>query len=162
MISETTFAQHHTSTWRLLAPAIDLYVRKINFRLYEREFTVSTSETLPNRRGFINEIAFRLFCSLVTGQETDIAGATEAAKKKIAKLKTNVPPDLSSLSELETTDCREQLSRFQRFFRRVAINSNIEVSPTFSGAGIIDTCEGDFFLEKRFLKLKQDSACFEQ
>jgi hypothetical protein len=160
MISETAFSQHYSSTWRLLAPAIDLYVRKINFRLYEREFAVSTSETLPKRRGFINEIAFTLFCSFITGRETDIAGATAIAKKKIAELKTNVPPDLSSLSELETTDCREQFDRLQLFFRRVAVNSNIEVFPLFSGAGIINTCEGDLFFGETLFEVKAGQRMF--
>src|SRR5277367_5263546 len=62
MISGSDFCKLYTSLWRELAPTTDIFVRRINLGQYERDFAEIKISTAPNRRGFINEVAFELFC----------------------------------------------------------------------------------------------------
>jgi hypothetical protein len=158
MISEKAFAQHYTSTWRLLAPATDLFVRKINLGLYEREFPVFESSVAPRRRGFINEIAFNVYCTRLLSHRKEEAEAFDEAivlaRAKVAGLKSMKDDDLISLDQAELSDCREQVRRLQSFFAAAARGNAIENAPKFRGAGLIDSCEGDLFFNKTLFEIK--------
>jgi hypothetical protein len=69
MISPTVFARVHSSTWKSLAPTTDLYEKRINTLLTEREFPPLASITIPERRAFVNEIGFELFSGTTVGKE---------------------------------------------------------------------------------------------
>src|ERR1700722_18837461 len=110
MTSETSFAQYHTSTWRLLAPTIDLYIRQLNLELYEREFPVLNSNVASERRGFINEIAFNAFCAISSGARTQklsdkiLKSATEEARIKISLLENVQPDTITDPNDAEKED----------------------------------------------------------
>jgi hypothetical protein len=98
--SETAFAQSYSSTWRLLAPAADLFVRKVNSMLREREFSPLQSAVLPERRGFINEAAFQFFRIRREGfnwgrPRNELIGmAAEAAKATICRVERIDPANI--------------------------------------------------------------------
>lgn len=161
MISETTFAQDHTSTWRLLAPTMDLFVRKINLELYEREFRIMNSEVMPARRGLINEIAFEYFRNLPVGEgdvqwsQVELDYAVYEARKKISLLEAIEIELIALPTELELTDCAEQIRRLRFFFEPATQKAGgIEFRPRFPGAGIIAGCEGDIYFERTLFEIK--------
>lgn len=158
MTTETAFAQHHTSTWRLLAPAMDLFVRKINLRLYAREFPVLKSETASNRRGFINEIAFNLFaeCPEESSELTDeiFLSAVDDARERISRLEEVPISALARPSSIEKVDCKKLLARLRIFFQKVSKQKRLEIRPQFPGAGIIGSCEGDVFFNSTLFEVK--------
>ena len=166
MTSETAFAQHHTSTWRLLAPTIDLYIRKMNFLLYEREFPVLKSNVVSERRGFINEIAFNAFCAIFADimvrelSDKIWRAATEEARIKISLLENVRPESITDPISTELEDCVEQVRRLQVFVSRESKNKGVEVRPKFSGAGIIGSCEGDIYFDSSLFEIKAGQRKF--
>ncbi len=163
MISETAFAQHHSSIWRELIPTSELFVRRINSELYEREFAPLHSSIDPGRRGFINEIAFNLFCNWVAqGMSSwkseppisEIASCTDLARTQISKMERLLPEAIADPSSSETHDCLFQFYRFQCFFKQQAQGAPIAVRPHFPGCGIIDTCNGDVYFSGCLFEIK--------
>lgn len=61
MISETAYSRDFASFWRQTTPLMDGFVRRLNRGLYDRDFVPMTSNTLPTRRAFVNELAFSAF-----------------------------------------------------------------------------------------------------
>jgi hypothetical protein len=161
MTSETSFALDHTSTWRTLAPAIDLLVRKVNVSLYEREFAVLRSDISPSRRGLVNETAFNVFCSRPRAEgrdaltDADVDSAFHDARRKIAVLEKIPIDQVAGLSETEVSDCTEQVKRIRVFFlSRIRDQGTVEVRPRFPGSGFIDTCEGDIYFDDVLFEVK--------
>jgi hypothetical protein len=160
MISETTFAQDHTSTWRLLTPTLDRFTRKLNLQLYEREFEVLRSTIDPSRRALVNEIAFNLFCdcpALVSSPD-NWRGQTynrifEETRRRISFLDNSFTEAIEPLSESEIADGAEQVSRLQQFFKPRP-SSQLILRPRFRGAGIIDSCDGDICFGSKLYEVK--------
>ena len=151
MTSETAFAQSFASTWRLLAPATDLFVRKINTMYREREFAPLRSVVAPERRGLINEAGFELFRirrvawfrNFGEAKREVMAEAVESAKATIGRIERMDPNDVVVPSDVEEAEIALLAERLQLFFSRVAERESLEVQPKFPGCGIIDTCFGD-------------------
>jgi hypothetical protein len=148
--SETAFAQSYSSTWRLLAPATDLFVRKVNTMYREREFAPVESIVAPERRGFINEVAFELFRSrrawfrnLGQAKRVLVSEAVELARITISRIERMQPSDIVVPSDAEEAEIDLLAERLQLFFSRVSEREGLEVQPRFPGCGIIDTCFGD-------------------
>jgi len=166
MTSETAFAQHHTSTWRLLAPALDLFIRKINLQLYDREFPVLNSDVASNRRGFINEIAFSVYCAAPSSERAKKSAseafqrAVKDAREKISRLEAIPADTIASPTSIEITDCTEQGRRLRHFFAYTSKGEKIEVRPRFPGAGIIGTCEGDIYFNSTLFEVKAGQRTF--
>jgi hypothetical protein len=81
MISATEFARSHTSTWKILAPTMDLFVKRMNASMLEREFPPLHSSTVSHRIAFVNEIGFELF------QGAAEAGFTRSPQVRLSKLR---------------------------------------------------------------------------
>jgi hypothetical protein len=163
MISETSFAQHYTSAWKLLAPTTDLYVRKINLELYAREFRPLASATKPLRRALINETAFNLFALKNRPDEVEgdiVQLAYLRAKEKISTLKSSPILEPYPLEENEIEDCNQQEARLSIFFRNLAKEASLTFSPRFQGAGIVDTCNGDVLVGSTLIEVKAGQRTF--
>jgi hypothetical protein len=166
VISETSFAQSYSSTWRLLAPATDLFVRKVNSMLREREFAPLNSTILPERRGFINESAFQFFRirrQMFNWSRTRnelISMAAEVAKATICRIERIDPADISNPVGVEEDDIVAIAERLQAFFSRVSNGQGFQVQPKFPGCGIIDTCFGDVRFGDTLYEVKAGDRTF--
>jgi len=166
MTSETKFAQEHTSTWRLLTPAMDIFVRKINLQLYEREFAVLQSAVAPSRRGLVNEVAFNVYSYAPDsdqgrGWSEDIfSRAVREAREKIASLETVPVETVAAPDQVEIDECAEQVWRLRLFFRRVRGQQKVEIRPFFPGSGIIRSCEGDVYCDSTLFEVKAGQRNF--
>jgi hypothetical protein len=163
MISETYFAQNFTSAWRLLAPALDIFVRKINLGLYTREFTPMVSTIAASRRAFVNEVAFGIFVQQMSFgdlAEDVVVKAISEARALISKLEAVDAEAIADLDSAELNDCHEQVFRLRRFFNGISRGGPLESRPIFSGCGIIETCEGDVFYDGALFEVKAGSRSF--
>jgi hypothetical protein len=163
LISETKFSRYSSSTWRSLAPTMEIFVRKINLELYDREFPSLTSNVDPSRRGFINEVAFQFFAetrAIPSITEEAEERAISRARKLIVRIEESRPSDISPLNFEEMKDAKEQLRRLRIFFQNRAKGAALEISPAFAGCGIIDACEGDVYFEDTLFEIKAGDRNF--
>jgi hypothetical protein len=166
MTSETEFAEKHTSTWRLLTPTADLYVRRINTALYEREFPVLPSEVAADRRGFINELAFSIFSLSSDDSPGAVWGdrifhlGVEETRRKIARIQKRTLSEIEAPNQIELGDCAEQVRRLRSFFQRAASGATIEARPKFRGSGFLGACEGDIYCGGTLFEVKAGQRAF--
>jgi hypothetical protein len=167
LISETNFAQDHTSAWRSLAPTTDLFVRRLNLQMCTRQFAPLVSSIAANRRAFINEIAFENFSRQVAGegersffQRTPSVEAVTSARTTIARLEKLTPQGIEDPNDQENDECMKLFHRLLHFFRQVSKGKTLELAPRFSGCGIIDTCSGDVYCDRTLYEVKAGQRSF--
>jgi hypothetical protein len=118
----------------------------------------------PNRRGLINEIAFNVYSAQLKNVEGErlalFAEAFKLAQLKLSKLRPLAQDEYTAPTNDERADCYAQIHRMTSFFRRVSQGSEMEISPTFPGAGIIDTCQGDIFFGTTLYEIKAGQRNF--
>jgi hypothetical protein len=141
---------------------MELFVRKLNLRLYGREFPSMSSSVAPSRRGFVNEVAFQLFVATRTNPsvspETE-ANATSAARQLILG-KNSSSTDTSPLNVEEMLDAKEQLTRLKIFFANKRGGAALELMPAFAGCGIVDSCNGDVYFGTSLFEVKAGDRNF--
>jgi len=166
LISETTFSQGYSSTWKLLAPATDLFVRKVNSMLREREFAPLVSTVAPERRGFVNETAFEFFrirrvmFNAIRPRAELMSMAAEAAKTTIARIERIEPASIPNPGGEEEDDILAIAERLQLFFSRESKGQSFQVQPKFPGCGIVDTCFGDVRFGDTLYEVKAGDRSF--
>ena len=162
MISEATFCQHHSSLWRELTPAADLFVRRLNRGGYDRYARPMSAKTDPTRRAFINEIAFTLFGNSVIDKtefggaplEKEIEQAVITARHLIIQIEGRDDGCKDDPSDDERADFAQQYRRLRSFFLTDKSLDQLTINPVFRGCGIIDTCSGDIFVEDTLWEVK--------
>jgi hypothetical protein len=163
LISETKFSRYSSSTWRSLTPTMEIFVRKINLELYEREFPSLKSNVDPLRRGFVNEIAYQLFVetksSLALTKESEDR-AISTARELMLRIEETRGSDTPLPNSVEMLDAKEQLRRLAIFFQYEAKGANLELSPLFAGCGFIDACEGDVYFDQTLFEIKAGDRNF--
>jgi len=167
LTSAVSFARDHASTWRSLTPTADIYIRRVNSSLYEREYVPLDSKTSPKRRALINEVGFKLFSlSLVESwggnvvPKPVIARAFESVRKSYARLSGTTGRRIVKLSDLEIRESLDLLGRLRQFFIRTAKGKKMEFSPQFSGCGILDTSAGDVCFGESLFEVKAGDRSF--
>jgi hypothetical protein len=174
LISETDFSQNYSSAWRSLAPATDLFVRKLNMQLCEREFTPMKSMVSAGRRAFINEIAFQLFGLEVSGKghfwmfssytkalnEGHALTAIRLARQTIGRIEGVKETEIEDPNDDENVDIVAQVERLGIFFSNTTKGYPLEVAPKFPGCGIIDTCFGDIRFGDTLYEIKAGERTF--
>ncbi|MHB1219763.1 MAG: hypothetical protein ACYC1L_16345 [Alphaproteobacteria bacterium] len=168
MISEIAFCQNHSSFWRLTAPTTDLFIRRLNRDLYDRDFPPMKKLTTPNRRAFVNEIAFELFSLSVTNAVSSVAVISldevspsvekvraRAARRKGPRETYENPPD-----SFEMQDIVEQHRRMMLALAPSTHIKSIVPQPYFPGCGIIDSCVGDVLASTTLYEIKAGDRAF--
>lgn len=150
MISEVVFAREFSSFWRVATPTMEGFVRRLNSGLYDRDYGPLRAATAANRRSFVNEVAFELFCIRASVSEsgesrpslTESLDLAVAIVRKANVLMSRDGDYVTGLTQFERDDVAEQVHRLSQ---RLAASStrSIVVKPAFPGCGIVDTCHGD-------------------
>ena len=160
MIAETRFAKSYNSAWRSLTPTLELFVRKANLRLTDRDWAPLVSEAPAGRRALINRVAFeavRLGSTLPmtkTSRESAISDSSHLQSCELGLI------GCSSLAPAELNEAG-QLAR--RMFRSLFVNQPAPVhhAPSFPGCGLINSCFGDAISEAgRLIELKDGDRPF--
>jgi hypothetical protein len=142
----------------------------MNLGQYERDFPEMITSTAPERRGFINEVAFATFCDdvrkgmrwpFVTATVDQIHAASESVRTQWAHRNTGREARLEGdATDDEIEDIREQHSRMMRIFASDDSTSEIVAEPVFPGCGIIDTCIGDLLASNTLFEVKAGDRRF--
>jgi hypothetical protein len=165
--SAVAFARDHASIWRSLTPTAEIFVRRLNADLYEREYAPLKSAVEPDRRALVNEIAFRLFSMAITEkwQGRSVADqAIEQARNDVQRASEKFYGAASAqtmgLNKSETEEVLNLFERLRRFFTRASERQGIELSPRFVGCGILDTCAGDIYFPTTLFEVKAGDRSF--
>lgn len=160
MISETRFARSYGSLWRELTPTLELFVRKVNLRMLDRQWVPLDSNIAPARRALINSVAFGSLKSAF-GYTGDLTGRLawletseniERTELELTGAQTFNEADVAEVKALAYRMCLN-LTRYQP--------SRVELEPRFSGCGVINACTGDALSETlRFIELKDGDRPF--
>jgi hypothetical protein len=142
MISELRFAKAYNSMWRSLAPTMELFVRKANLRLYERNWPQLATLAVPAARSLINQVGFRLLVTAVAADASydrrisfmEDRDNVAVAEESLTGLRRLSATDLDECSALAKRMCA---NLFQLRRDRVVLN------PRYEGCGIINACFGD-------------------
>ena len=169
MISEVAFCHDYSSFWRVAAPTTDLFVRRLNTGLYERDFRPMVTSTAPERRGFVNEVAFALFCGSVRARTAwpssaptviEIQEASASVRASLAHAGGRDESYRQDPTTDEATDICEQHKRMMITFTVGVPIAQIVLAPAFSGCGIIDGCAGDVLVSSTLYEVKAGERFF--
>ena len=160
MISELRFSKSYNSLWRGLAPTMELFVRKANLRLYERDWPELVSNAAPGARSLINRVAFRTLL--------DSTSACSAYEQRVRFLdaRENVSAaehSMTGLRVLSDADLVESSLLAQRMCSQLfrARQDNVVLNPRYDGCGIINACIGDALSERdHIIELKDGDRPF--
>jgi hypothetical protein len=167
VISEAAYSRDFASFWRQATPLMDGFVRRLNRGIYSRDFEPMTAETLPNRRAFINEIAFLTFCRLVeTAQSGKNFSIDLAIERSVDLVSDLVFQEMRTgnydkiLSEIETSDVKIQVERLSWKLLRNHKITEVSCRPGFMGCGIVDKCAGDVLIKNTLYEIKAGDRFF--
>ena len=161
MISEISFATQYTSLWHILAPNSERFVRRINLSVdrYDAEHSLLDS---PDRRGFLNEIAFQLTRLKQNQPEAAIPDALVIAKERLALLDRPQSDGLADPSPHETESIlalERSLSGFVREASRGDANV-VVFEPAFPGCGLLNASIGDILIGDALYEVKAGDRLF--
>jgi hypothetical protein len=170
VISVSAFCKMHSSFWKGVAPTTDIFVRRLNLGHYERVFPEMKIPTQPMRRGFINEVAFAVFCQSVrrgkgwppgrlSRTEVDEAVASVRSLTVRKEVHGETKQEGAPLAD-ELLDIEEQRDRLMKFFFLNRSIDTLVVEPVFPGCGIIDACKGDLIVSDVLFEVKAGDRLF--
>jgi hypothetical protein len=166
LISAVAFARRRTSIWKALAPTTDIFVRRMNAG-YDRFFRPLQSETLPERRGILNEASFKLFAEFSIAEGGDrspprevVLDAIQAVEITNARLHGAVSAEKIEPTEMEIKEVQYLYRRLFHFFLIIAEGNTIEFYPKFVGCGILDTSAGDVYFSGKLFEIKAGDRRF--
>lgn len=139
---------------------MELFVRKTNLRLYERNWPQLASTSEPGTRALINQVAFRSLVNAVAahasyeerirfvGNRENVAVAEEALRGA----------RLLSVAELEESSALAMRMCTHLFRRRL---DRVVLNPRYDGCGIINACFGDAISDREdIIELKDGDRPF--
>lgn len=142
MISETRLARGYASFWRGVAPTMELFVKRCNLDIYERNFEPLQSSVSADRRAIVNQFAFEMF-GLVPNDASagNIRKLIAADDVQIAAgAMLDVKPD--EIDGDEVVEARELAFRMWSHFH-IPRPTLIAIKPLYRGCGIVVSCIGD-------------------
>ena len=162
MISETEFASRYSSTWRMLAPMTEDFVRYVNGAWYERKFAALRSRHVqPQRRSIVNEVAFQAFALDIFNEQSEepnfFFDPFSSAIEQVAN-----DERWSAQGRLNTYERQESVILYQRlnqYFRK-GHTEGIVILPKFQGCGLIDGCTGDIIVGDALYEIKAGGRFF--
>jgi hypothetical protein len=137
-------------------------VRRINSGNYDRDFAPVDASSAPQRRAFLNEVAFEVFCACLSDSRLRIP------PRPIDEYISNVIPQVQAIAKLagwdgdyrqilsqhERDEVQELSSRLLWKANNCYAGENVLSKPRFAGCGIINACVGDILLGKTLLEIK--------
>jgi hypothetical protein len=142
VISETRFIKSYNSLWRNLAPTMELFVRKANLHLYNRNWLELPSTSAPEARSLINQVAFQSLIQAVTecasydarvGYIEDVENTAAVARRFSSERLLN------ELELRESSVLAKRMCAHLFHLRR----DHVRLNPRFEGCGLINACYGD-------------------
>jgi hypothetical protein len=138
---------------------MELFVRKANLRLSNRNFPELQTRSLPGSRADINRISFQLLANGIS------IGAGPAKCTEYLRSMEGVAKAAASINSasIREDDYREISDLSLRMHRQLFIlqKSPVFLDPSYPGCGIINTCHGDAITEDlKLIELKDGDRPF--
>lgn len=165
MISETEFAHRYTSLWHQVLPMADAIVRAINVS-YKRFGGEIPSLAAPTRRGYVNELGFRIFAASIHDGKLEFGNLDAEALKRLeqetAAFLTRVRPNavLYPAGVAEREEAMSLSRQLYIFFKSIPILNALHVDPQFPGCGILNSSIGDIYSEPTLYEIKAGARDF--
>lgn len=165
LISAIAFAREHSSIWRSLTPTGEIFIRRLNADVYERQYPPLKSVVEPARRAFVNELGFQLFFDAEDQKWAGEFFPGNAVRDAMASLQRasrryRGAPGKVEADEQETREARELFGRLRAFFGRESQRQVLELFPRFPGCGILDSCAGDIYFPTTLFEVKAGDRSF--
>jgi len=144
-------------------PTCEVFVRKLNLSLYEPIYSPLKTATAPERRGFINEIAFRAFgralstsvrAQAVLSNKIELEALVSQARSRLSNFVEARPTLAAEISSEELTDILEQTRGLEIMIVTSAKKSPIEFEPHFPGCGFLSDANGDILVDSCLYEVK--------
>ena len=139
-------------------------MRRLNLDLYERIYPPLPDRVAPERRGFINEIAFGLFqdgaSELPKRARVDRGSyqhAVDSSRNKLLLMEPEAAEILYNPTREEARDILGQVLRMNEYFGRMP---SLRVTPEFPGCGFLDACVGDVLAGVCLYEVKAGERAF--
>lgn len=166
VISETTFSAAYSSFWRDLMPNSERFVRRLNLNV-ERYGLPITASSVPNRRAYINEVAFQLFAKIYPRKPSDMPDIEDIKKQVFSKVRTFIAQldraEEAAIQDPSDDEFRESSKIYQSIYGYVnwqAPPKDVIVSPPFVGCGLLDSCNGDLLIKRQLTEIKSGDRAF--
>ena len=166
MIDAAQFARSYASTWAVLTPMSEEFVRHVNGVWCKRIFpAVRSRRVLQSRRAFINEVAFRIFSREAQGGQTARSlfvgekEATDELQRLMLDERWARFGDVAGFNVYERHEITALLYRLRAFFQRDKGDA-LQLNPAFPGCGIIDKSYGDVIKGKALYEVKAGGRFF--
>ncbi len=168
MITELTFARDFSSFWRVATPTLDGFIHQVNSGLYDRDAAPMKAPTGSNRRAFVNEVAFELYCRVALlpkapSHGNDLRNFLDASVAAVRKATNSPLPDSdyhNALRADEQADVLEQVRRLRARLTPASAPQPPTPRPRFPGCGIINTCYGDILAGETLFEIKAGDRSF--
>lgn len=152
MISETSFASNYASVWRSLAPTMEDFVRRWNLDGYERYWAPFQSTTKAERRGVLNEAAFRLFVERFNKPKPiSVDTLKKLARKKINEAQALINPLVHGKAFRAAGNDIEDVVSIANRLIVYCQGKVVSTCPAFDGCGLLACCEGDILVDGNVL-----------
>jgi hypothetical protein len=126
---------------------MEQFVRRVNLDGYERHWIPMDSKSSADRRGLVNETAFRLFTDFSargrTTVESDLGAITSAFESACLYIYGPSCQAVPGLDQMEADEATQIARRLGDFFSPPTYASDVFCFPKFAGSGIVDSCVGD-------------------
>ncbi len=166
MISEHQLALHYPSLWHSVTPLSDGYWA-IQNKLMQREITPPLNNASnKSMRGAINEVAFRAFSVLQSGQNKQIDRAIvqstieSNAQRVIDYINRLNSGRTLSLDSFDAACVREATVLTFRHLYFFPQGSKVTLSPRFKGCGDVAECYGDAITNDCLYEIKAGDRNF--
>ena len=167
MISETNFVSNYSSLWHTLAPDSESVIKRLNKSVLKLS-RVGTVWSRPERRAFINEIAFHMFILSIDPDRPQGLNYSEIlplsiaeARRRQAKFGSVDNDVIQEPSPLEMAEAYGLFRRLRSFKSRIHPSANgIYVAPGFKGCGILDSCQADLIFGDMLIEIKAGDRNF--
>lgn len=166
MITELEFIRDRSSFWREVAPLSEDFIKRINLAVLDKKIHDEIlSNTDPNRRSIINEVAFDIF-AYCYGKEISIAAIDQKSLESIAKeaalyvngLKLSASSGRTlSLTTEEITETLQIANLLLSFFKKKA---NVIIHPVLPGYSGLNQCYGDVLADDTLYEIKAGNRKF--
>jgi hypothetical protein len=165
VISETEFARRYTSTWRMLTPMTEDFVRHVNGSwCVERFAPLRSRKVRRERHAIINEVAFRAFVLGLGAKATDQSNPISPSRLLNAAISELSDDQLwarkaSPLDQDEHIQANELRQRLTIFFDNKD-SGDLVLFPKFRGCGLLDECAGDVLVGNTLYEVKAGGRFF--
>ena len=165
MITASEFARQYASTWAVLTPMSEEFVRHVNGVWCERMFAPVRSRVSRYRRALVNEVAFQIFAKEAQNRATERSlfvsqvAADAMLQEIVSDQRWARLGEAQQLNIYERHEISALVHRLRLFFLR-DIDCGLQFNPLFYGCGIIDNSYGDVIKGKVLYEVKAGGRFF--